>query len=134
MSISPELQEKIDALEDENLKARILRTLRNTGEKQVTDEEIYESIVSSYTKAKERRARLRQWRPDEVAAFAQYFREKRPGDYAEFLRQEKEFKEIEPGFAWGVRQLIWEWMPDLNGDDCDEMFSEFRDFVESHLI
>lgn len=70
MTISPELQAKIDALEDEKLKARILHSLTSTGKKQATDEEIYELILSSYTKAKEQRAQLRQWWGDEVAAFA----------------------------------------------------------------
>ncbi|WP_046658476.1 hypothetical protein [Lysobacter capsici] len=131
MTISPELQAKIDALEDEKLKTRILRSLTSTGKKQATDEEIYELILSSYTKAKERRARLRQWRDDEVAAFAQYFKERRPEDYVEFLRQEKEFNEIESGFAWGVRQLIWEWIPNLDGSDCSGLFSKFRDYAKS---
>lgn len=133
MTISPELQAKIDVLEDEKLKARILRALSSTGKKQATDEEIYDLILSSYTKAKEQRARLRKWRTDEVAAFAQYFKEKRPNEYAEFLRQEKEFNEIEAGLAWGVRQLILEWMPDLNSGDRGELFGEFRDYVESRL-
>ncbi|MFD0324824.1 hypothetical protein [Lysobacter gummosus] len=76
MSISPELQAKIDALEDERLKAEILDLLTGPGKRRATDEEIYETIVSSYTRAKEARARLRQWQDDEVAAFARYFKEK----------------------------------------------------------
>ena len=133
MSISPELQAKIDALEDEKLKARLLRTLTSSGKKRVTDEEIYESIVSSYTRAKEARARLRQWQDDEVADFAQYFKEKRPGDFAEFIRQEREFNEIESVLAWKVRGLIWELMPDLDQSDCTGLFGKFRDYVKLHL-
>ncbi|QWF17101.1 hypothetical protein [Lysobacter capsici] len=130
MSISPELQAKVDALEDEKLKARILRSLTSSGKKRATDEEIYELIVSSYTKAKEQRARLRQWRDDEVIAFAHYFKEKRPEDYVEFLRQQREFNEIESGLAWGVRQLIWEWIPNLDGSDCTALFSKFRNYAK----
>lgn len=133
MTISPELQAKIDALEDENLKASILRVITGPGKKRVSDEVIFENSVASYTMAKEQRDRTRKWKTDEVAAFAQYFREKNPGDYEEFVRQEKEFHEIEPGLAWGVRQLIWEWMPDLNSADCSELFGDFRDHVESSL-
>ncbi|UOF14965.1 hypothetical protein IEQ11_25190 [Lysobacter capsici] len=133
MTIDPELQSKIDALEDEKLKARILRALTSSGKKQATDEEIYKLILSSYTKAKEQRARLRQWRDDEVAAFAQYFKQKRPEEYIEFLRQEKEFNEIESGLAWGVRQLIWEWIPNLDGSDCTALFSKFRDYAKLDL-
>lgn len=131
MSINPELQAKIDALEDEKLKARILRSLTSTGKKRATDEEIYELILSSYTKAKEQRARLRQWRDYEVSAFAQYFKEKAPSEYVEFLRQENELNEIESGLAWGVRQLIWEWIPNLDGSDCTALFSKFRDHAKS---
>ncbi|BAV95804.1 hypothetical protein LEN_0317 [Lysobacter enzymogenes] len=131
MLISPELQAKIDALEDENLRARITRVIRNPGKKLATNEEIFESMLSSHLMAKEQRDRLRKWQDDEVIAFAQYFREKRPDDYAEFLRQEHEFNEIDSGFAWGVRQLIMQWMPDLDFSDCSELFSKFRDYAKS---
>src|SRR5688572_18293355 len=95
MSISPELQARIDALEDERLKAEILDVLTGPGKKRATDEAIYESIVSDCTAGKERQAKLRKWQDDEVVAFAWYFKEKRPEDYVEFLRQEKESNEIE---------------------------------------
>ncbi|MFD0324823.1 hypothetical protein [Lysobacter gummosus] len=76
MSISPELQAKIDALEDERLKADILDVLTGPGKRRATDEAIYEMIVSSHARVKEQQARLRQWEDDEVAAFAEYFKEK----------------------------------------------------------
>lgn len=133
MSISPELQAKIDSLEDENLRARILRVLTGPGKKRATDEEIYETILSAYTKATGQQARLRKWRDDEVEAFAKYFKEERPEDYLEFLRQERDYKEIESGFAWGVRQLIWQWIPDLSSADSGELFSRFRAYAKSHL-
>lgn len=131
MTISSELQAKIDALEDEKLKARILRSLTSTGKKQATDEEIYELILSSYTKAKEQRARLRQWRGDEVAAFAQYFKEKMPSDYAEFLRQERELNAIESMLAWDVRRLMREWIPGMDSGDRSQLFCKFRDYAKS---
>lgn len=133
MTISTALQAKIDTLEDPNLRARILRVLLGPGKKRATDEEIYETIVSAYTKATAQQARLRKWRDDEVEAFAQYFKEERPEDYFEFLQQERDFNEIEPGFAWGVRQLIWQWIPDLSSADCGELFSRFRDHAKSQL-
>lgn len=132
MSISPELQAKIDSLEDENLRARILRVLTGPGKKRATDEEIYEAILSAYTKATEQQALLRKWRDDEIEAFAQYFKEKRPEDYIDFLRQERDFNEIELGFSWGVRQLILKWTPELNSADCSELFSRFRNYAKSH--
>lgn len=132
MSISPELQAKIDALEDEKLKARILRALTSTGKKRATDEEIYQLILSSYMEAKEQRARLRKWQDDDVSAFAFYFKEKRADDYAEFMRQEREFNEIEARLAWSVRRLILEWTPDLDESDITGLFSKFRDYAKSN--
>ncbi|MFD1295603.1 hypothetical protein ACFQ4Q_03020 [Lysobacter gummosus] len=134
MSISPELQAKIDALEDERLKAEILDLLTGPGKRRATDEEIYETIVSSYTRAKEARARLRQWQDDEVAAFARYFKEKRPEDYVEFIRQEREFNEIESVLAWNVHRLIWELMPGIDQLDSNELFRRFRKYLKLHLV
>ena len=91
MAICPELEAKIDALEDEELKARILRVLTGPGKKRVSDEVICENALAGYTMAEEHRARLRKWRDDEVIAFVQHFKEKSSEDYVEFLRQEKEF-------------------------------------------
>jgi hypothetical protein len=133
MSINPELQAKIDALEDEDLKARILRVILGPGQKRVSDETIFENSVAIYTMANEQRDRLRKWRADEVADFAQYFKERNQDDYEEFVRQEKEFNEIDSGLAWGTRQLILEWMPGLDSADWSELFCGFRDHVRSSL-
>lgn len=134
MPISSELQAKIDALEDEDLKARILRALTGPGKKRVSDEVIYENALASYAMAVEQQARLRKWQDDEVMAFAEYFKEKQPEEYAEFLRQEKEFNEIEAELGWDVRRLMREWIPDLNSDDRSELYSNFRQYVRSRLI
>lgn len=133
MTISHELQAKIDALEDEKLKARILRSLTNTGKKRATDEEIYELILSSYTEAKEQRARLRKWQDDDVSAFALYFKKERAADYSDFMRQESELNEIEARLAWDVRRLILEWTPGLDESDVTGLFSKFRDYAKSNL-
>ena len=133
MPIEPELQAKIDALENEKLKERILFMLSGPGNRQATDEEIFESMMLGHQMAKDRRARLREWQDDEVEAFASHFEKESPNDYTEFLRQEKEFNEIDAELALEVRHLIWEWMPGLSFSDCDELFSKFRDHVKSHL-
>ncbi len=130
MSISPELQAKIDALEDERLKAEIIDVLTGPVKKRASDEAIYETMISGYVMATQQQARLRKWREDEVAAFSAYFKERKPEDYAEFLRQEHEFNEIESGLAWGVRQLILEWMPGLDLRDRSGLLSRFRDYVK----
>lgn len=133
MPISPELQAKIDALEDEDLKAEILRVLTGPGKKRVSDEVIYENSLTSYRIALEQQARLRKWRDEEVTAFARYFEETRPKDYAEFIQQEEQFSEIDAELAWDVRRLMREWLPDLNSDDRSELFSKFRQYVRSRL-
>ncbi|MBT2746553.1 MULTISPECIES: hypothetical protein [unclassified Lysobacter] len=134
MSISPELQARIDTLEDERLKADILDVLTGPGKRRATDEAIYEMIVSSYTESKEEWSRRRQWKDNEVAAFAQYFKEKKPADFVEFIRQEKEFNEIESVLAWNVRRLIRELIPGLDQSDSNGLLSKFRDYVKLHLI
>ncbi|WP_363797424.1 hypothetical protein ABU614_19745 [Lysobacter firmicutimachus] len=131
MPIAHELQLKIDALEDEKLRARILEVLTGPGKKRVSDEEIYESIVSDYKAAKEEQARQRQWRDEEVADFAKYFQKNHPESYSEFVRQENEFREIEPELAWDTRRIINEWMPNLATGDRTELFSKFRRHARS---
>lgn len=131
MTISPELQAKIDALEDEDLKARILRVLTGPGKKRVSDELIYESFLASYTIATEQQAKLRKWTAKEAAAFAQHFQQRDPDSYAEFLLQEKQFNEIESLLGWKVRRLIWEWIPGLDESDATGLFSKFRDHIKS---
>ncbi|MFQ6309964.1 hypothetical protein [Lysobacter capsici] len=133
MTISPELQAKIDSLEDERLKAEIIEVLTGPGEKRASDDAIYEAILASYTMATTQQAKLRKWREEEVAAFAQYLKENRPEDYAEFLRQEKDFSEIDAELAWDIRRIMREWILDLNSDDRSELFSEFRQYVRSRV-
>ncbi|MBT2746552.1 MULTISPECIES: hypothetical protein [unclassified Lysobacter] len=134
MPIRSELQAKIDALEDEDLRARILRVLTGPGKKRASDEEIYETALAGYAMAKEQQARLRKWRDDEVVFFCAIFQGKKPEDYSEFLRQQKEFNQIESELAWRVRRLMREWMPDLNSDDRSELFSKLRDYVKLNLV
>lgn len=131
MTISPELQAKIDSLEDEDLRARILRVLTGPGKKGVSDEAIYEISLASYTMATEQQAKLRKWTEDEVAAFAQHFKRKDPDSYVEFIRQEKQLNEIESLLGWKVRCLIWEWIPGLDESDSTSLFSKFRDHIKA---
>ncbi|MGO1073174.1 hypothetical protein [Lysobacter sp. CA199] len=132
MPISHELQAKIDALEDEKLRAEILQLLAIPSEKRVSDEEIYENSLASYTMVKEQQARTRKWRDDEVVAFAQYFSVLSPRDYAEFLRQDKEFNWIDDELGWETRRLISRWAPNLDYFlDGGELFGDFRDYVKA---
>ncbi|WP_139175165.1 hypothetical protein [Lysobacter enzymogenes] len=83
--------------------------------------------------SEEQQARQRKWKGDEVIAFAQYFRESQPNDFAEFLRQQHEFNEIEPGLALLVRQLISKWIPNLDSSDRRGLFRKFRRYARSQL-
>ncbi|WP_036113025.1 hypothetical protein [Lysobacter capsici] len=131
MTISPELRAKIDALEDEGLKERILRVLTGPGKKRVSDEVIYENALASHIMATEQQAKLRKWTEDEVATFAQHFKRKDPDSYVEFLRQEEQFNEIESLLGWKARCLIWEWIPGLDESDSTSLFRKFRDYAKS---
>lgn len=134
MAISPELQKKIDALGDENLKSQVLDVLLGPWKKEVGDEKIFEMIVSSYRKAEEREARLRVWRDEEVIAFLEYFERKLPGRFFEFIKQERELGEIDVDLAWEVRDLIWEWMPGLDLMDNGELFVKLRGRARASLV
>ncbi|MGO1072978.1 hypothetical protein [Lysobacter sp. CA199] len=130
MPISPQLQAKIDALEDEDLRNRILRLLKNPAKKRAANEEIFESLLLEHTVVKERQAQLRQWSDEEVEAFMQYFCKNDPSDYVEFLKQEKEFNEIELGLAANVRHLMSQWIPGVSVEDRRGLFIKFRDYAK----
>ncbi|MEH6422058.1 hypothetical protein [Pseudomonas sp. CGJS7] len=133
MAIGPELQAKIDALEDDTLKEWIIGVLTGPGQKKATDEDIYETILGGYAMATEQQAQLRTWRDEEVAAFATYFYSEWPERYVEFLQQERDFDEIEAAFSWGVFRLICVWMPDLNDADATGLFGKFRDYAKANV-
>jgi hypothetical protein len=134
MPISPELQAKIDALPDENLKTNILRFLNSPGRRRATDEEIFEDTVSSYTEVMRQRARLRQWRDDEVLAFIEHFKQEMPQSYAEFLRQEREDHQIDGDLWWDIKFLAERWLTGLDSSDYTELLGKVRDHVQAHLI
>ncbi|MBN8213276.1 MAG: hypothetical protein J0M09_10180 [Xanthomonadales bacterium] len=136
--ISPELQAKIDALEDEKLRKDITFLLSGPGNRTATNEEIFNNRVASYEKAKVesalREARLYKWREDEVIAFIDYFRELQPQVYADYLHQERNDRQIDADLAWGMRRLGEQWLPGLDWDDYDELFGKVREYAEVHLI
>ncbi|MEQ1512594.1 MAG: hypothetical protein ABL934_07945 [Lysobacteraceae bacterium] len=136
--ISPELQTKIDALEDEKLRKDITFLLGGPGNRTATNEEIFNNRVASYEKAKAERAlreaRLYKWREDEVIAFIDYFREQQPQEHADYLHQERNDRQIDADLAWCMRRLGEQWLPGLNWEDYDELFDMVRDYTDAHLI
>ncbi len=131
--ISPQLQSRIDALEDENLKKDIMSLLSGPGIRAATNEEIFEHRVSSYMKAKAERAQWREWREDEIMSFIEHFKTQSPNDYAEYLRQETEKNEIDADLSWRVETLAKKWISDLPAIDYIMLLSKTRDYLQAQL-
>jgi hypothetical protein len=129
--ISPELQARIDALSDENLRANILRRLNRPWKRTKSNEQIFEEMLASYEEVMAERAKWRQWRDDEVLNFVQYFEQQAPDDYAEFLRQQRNNNEIDDDLWWRVGRLADRWIPGLTYADNGNLLGKVRDHVRS---
>ncbi|MFD0725816.1 hypothetical protein [Lysobacter brunescens] len=129
--ISPELRARIDALTDDRLKANILRVLNSPGNQSITNEQIFENMVSNHARVVSERAKWRQWEDDEVRAFAEYFKKEAPEDFAEYLRQEKNNGEIESLLSWRVRHLSSQWIEDLDFHDRTLLLGKLRDHMQA---
>lgn len=132
-TISPELMARIEALEDDKLKAEVLRVLSGPGRRTVTNEEIFDNKVASWNMAKLQRATLYRWHDDEVHAFVEHFRREMPQDYAEYLRQEREHNEIQSDLSWRIDRLAYSWMSDLGFGDITSLFGRVRDYYRARL-
>jgi len=132
-SISPELQAKIDALQDENLRTNILRIFSGPGKRTLSREKIFENMVQNHAEVMAQRAQWRHWRDDEVQAFVEYFKHELPEDYVEYLRQERENGEIDSELSWRVRRLVDKWIPDLAYADNGNLVSKVRDYLQAQL-
>lgn len=131
--ISRELQAKIDALPDENLRANILRRLNRPWKHAKSNEQIFEEMLANYEEVMAERAKWRQWRDDEVLNFVQYFEQKAPDDYADFLRQQRENNEIDDDLWWRVGRLADRWIPGLTYTDNGNLLGKVRDHFRSLL-
>lgn len=131
--ISPELQAKIDALQDENLRTNILRVFSGPGKRTLSREKIFENMVQNHSEVMAQRAQWRQWRDDEVQDFVEYFKQELPDDYVEYLRQERKINEIDSELSWRVRRLVDKWIPDLTYADNGNLVSKVRDHLQAQL-
>lgn len=131
--ISQELQAKIDALPDENLRANILRFLNRPWARKKSNQQIFEEMLANYEEVMADRAKWRKWRDDEVQAFVAYFKQELPEDYTEYLRQERENNEIDSELSWRVRRLADKWIPDLTYRDNGNLISKSRDHIQAML-
>jgi hypothetical protein len=126
-TISPELMARIEALEDANLKANILRYLGRPWKRKKSDEQIFEEMLVEHGEVMVQRALELNWRDDEVYDFIEFFKDRSPDDYREFLRQERENNEIEDALWWRVGRLVSVWMPDLSYQEIGLLRSDVRD-------
>jgi hypothetical protein len=149
MSISPELKAKIDVLiNDPELQAKldvrnyddwkeaIIERLTDLGEKDTTDEESFEKVVSGVMEHQFQlvHSPLRIWRDDEVLAFIDYFKKEAPQKFSEFLGKEPEGYEILTEL-WGfVRAMAEKWHPGLHFADYAELIGKIRDVARAKLI
>ena len=131
--ISQELQAKIDALPDENLRANISRRLNRAWKRTKSNEQIFEEMLANYKEVMAERAKWRRWRDDEVLAFVEYFKQEVPEDYVEYLRQERENSEIDSELSWRVRRLVDKWIPGLTYADNGNLVSKVRDHLQAQL-
>jgi hypothetical protein len=131
--ISPELQVKIDALNDEKLKKDIIFLLSGPGMRTATNEQIFNNRVASYEKSKAQQALWRKWSYEEVFAFVEYFKQELPDDYIEYLRQEAVNSEIDADLSWKVEQLSEKWISGLASIDYILLLGKVRDHLQAQL-
>ena len=146
MTISPELQARIDALPDPALRADILKTLKISRKHRVSDEGIFEVCVTGYEMAKAQQARMRVWQESEVIAFIEFFRAQAPDLYARFIAHEKDLRDKElsgvdederwfdPDIRWDMEALVDKWMPGLDSLYDRGLVGGVRRYAQTHLI
>lgn len=127
MPISAELQARIDALPDENLRANITRRLNRTWPRQKSNEQIFEEMLAHHEEVMAERAKWRSWRDDEVLTFIDHFKQEAPSDYADFMRQEHENNEIDDDTWWRAERLAERIFGELSGVDRSSLLGRVRD-------
>jgi hypothetical protein len=133
ISISPELQTKIDALEDEKLKANIVRFLSRPWKRTKSNEQIFEEMLAEHKEVLEQRAKWREWSEEEVIDFSNHFKQQLPNDFADYLRQEIENNEIDSELSWKVEQLSEKWLPGLASIDYILLLGRMRSHLQAQL-
>lgn len=131
--ISPELQAKIDALEDEKLKANIVRFLSRPWKRTKSNEQIFEEMLSEHKEVLEQRAKWREWSEEEVIDFSNHFKQQLPDDFADYLKQEIANNEIDSELSWKVEQLSEKWLPGLASIDYILLLGRMRSHLQAQL-
>lgn len=138
-NVAPELLARIDAMTDKVWKTDIIRYLHNYSERfPCTPEDLFDWRALSRLEARARRVlreeRLYKWREDEVIAFIHYLENDVRFVYDEYLRQERNGRQINVELSLVMSTLAREWHPGLDRDDWDELISKVRDYTHAHLI
>jgi hypothetical protein len=132
------LRARIDALQDEGLKRRILRAIKEPRWRRITDEEIFEKMVERHNECVAQRtmrdACSYRWRDEELVAFLEYFKKHRPQWYADYLHQERNGREIDGDLADNMRRLVLEWLPGVGWNDGCRLFGMVRDHAHERLV
>lgn len=131
--ISPELQARIDALSDENLKTNILRFLGRSWKRTKSNEQIFDEMVAEHQDVMVERAKWYQWDEEEVLAFSEHFKKELPDDYADYLKQEIDNNEINADLSWKVEKLSKEWRPGLASIDYILLLGKLRSYLQENL-
>lgn len=132
------LRARIDALQDEGLKRRILLAIDRPRRSRITDEEIFEEMLKTHDEHVAQRAMRDacsyRWRNEELVAFLQYFESHKPQWYADYLHQETNGRDIDGDLAENMRNLVIEWLPGVGWRDACQLFGMVRDHAHAHLV
>lgn len=131
--ISAELQAKIDALTDEKLRQDVLFLLSGPGNRTATSEEIFNSRVASYEKAKAQQALWRKWSDEEINKFLEQYKREMPEDFTDFIRQERVKNEIEDDTWWRAERLAERIFGELSSVDRSSLLGKVRDHLRIQL-
>ncbi|WP_431108770.1 hypothetical protein [Variovorax paradoxus] len=138
-NVAPELLARIDALTDKNFKSDVVRFLHNYSERfPFTPEALFDWYALSRLEVRAQRVlreeRSYKWRKDEVIAFIEHFKNEMPQEYAEYLQQERNGRQIDADLSWDIRRLGERWLPGPGDADYSELFSKVRDYAQARLI
>lgn len=115
--------------ETSDMPLKILRL----SDRALTAEQRKEIESQNEQKSKGRREALYKWTNEEIIRYVKEFRDQRPAEYAEYLRQEKENSEIEIGLSLEMDRFARLVFPQMSLHDVIELKGEVRSHVRNSL-
>lgn len=133
-SINPDLQARIDALPDADLRAHILFILADPEPRYSTDEQVVEKMVVDHEEAIERRREQgppppslwHPWSDGEVFSFIEHLRQAAPQDHAELVRLAHDKNETGEPLSQRIRALGEQWRLGLKSLDYLFLFDKVQ--------